>query len=135
MMRKILVVDDELSCCEMLRDFIASRGFEAVMASSGEEALKTYGQERPDMVLLDIRMPDMDGMETLRELRAMDPEAEVVMVTALHEKELGLEAMTQGAFDYVTKPIDCRYLDLVLKAKMIDIQGRPQARAKEPVRA
>lgn len=135
MMRKILVVDDELSCCEMLREFIASKGFETVVANSGEEALETYGQERPDLVLLDVRMPDMDGIETLRELKAMDPEAEVVMVTALHEKELGLEAMTQGAFDYVTKPIDCRYLDLVIKAKMIDLRGRPQVEAKESVSA
>jgi DNA-binding response OmpR family regulator len=135
MMRKVLVVDDEISCCEMLSDFLEARGFEPLVAFSGEEALEAYGQERPDLVLLDIRMPGKDGIETLREIKAMDPSAEVVMVTALHERELGLESIAQGAFDYVTKPIDCRYLDLVLKAKLVDLNGRPREAAKEPISA
>ncbi len=126
MLKKVLVVDDEPSCCEMLREFLAERGYHPVVANSGAEALVAYEQERPDVVLLDVLMPDKDGLETLRELKAMDPEAGVVMVTAVQEKQLALEAMTEGAFDYITKPIDCRYLDLVLKTKMVHISARPQ---------
>lgn len=135
MLRKVLVVDDELSSCEMLREFLMGQGYETLMALSGEEALETYERERPDLVLLDIRMPDKDGLETLRDIKALDPDADVVMVTALHEREMGLAAMVEGAFDYVTKPLDCRYLDLVLKAMKVEMKGRPRVEAKESVRA
>lgn len=135
MLKKVLVVDDELSSCEILREFLMDQGYETLMALSGDEALETYQRERPDLVLLDVRMPDKDGLETLREIKALDPDADVVMVTALHEREMGLKAMVEGAFDYVTKPLDCRYLDLVLKAMNVDMTARHRMEAKEGVRA
>jgi DNA-binding NtrC family response regulator len=114
----ILVVDDEPSVCKALCRLLVDKGYGVVEAHSGDEALAAYRQERPDVVLLDIRMPGKGGLETLRELKALDPEASVIMVTAVHEEEVALQAMANGAFDYVTKPIDHDYLELALATKL-----------------
>jgi DNA-binding NtrC family response regulator len=118
MSSKILVVDDEIFVCKMLRKFLIERGLRVVEAHNGEEAMEVFSRERPDVVLLDIRMPGKDGLETLAELKALDPEASVIMVTAVHEEELAKQAMAEGAFDYITKPIDPDYLELSLMTKL-----------------
>ena len=69
-------------------------------------------------MLLDIRMPGKDGLETLRELKALDPEASIIMVTAVHVEDIAKQAMAGGAFDYITKPIDPDYLELSLMTKL-----------------
>ncbi len=115
---KILVVDDERGVCRELRKFLEEKGYDVVEAYSGEEALEAYKQESPDVVLLDIRMPDKDGVETLHELKALDPDASVIMVTAVHEEDIAKQAMAEGAFDYITKPINSEYLDLSLMTKL-----------------
>ena len=118
MRSKILVVDDEIFVCTMLGKFLIERGFRVVEAHNGDEAMEVFGRERPDVVLLDIRMPGKDGLEVLREIRDLDPEASVIMVTAVHEEELAKQAMAEGAFDYITKPIDPDYLELSLMTKL-----------------
>ncbi len=115
---KILVVDDERSVCKELCRFLKGKGFSVVEAYSGDEALEAYKLESPDVVLLDIRMPGKDGVETLHELKALDPEASVIMVTAVHEEEIAKQAMVEGAFDYITKPIDRGYLEMALMTKL-----------------
>jgi DNA-binding NtrC family response regulator len=115
---KILVVDDEASVRKQLRKFLEGKDYRIVEASSGEEALAAYRQDQPEVVLLDIRMPGKDGLETLKELKAIDPEASVIMVTALHEEDLARQAMNDGAFEYITKPIDRNYLELALMTKL-----------------
>ena len=114
MAKKILLVDDEPDFCDALRDFLRIRGFEVAIALSGEEALPAYMQEKPDMVLLDIRMPGMDGLETLRELKVLDQRANVIMVTAIENDEFVKRAMAEGALDYITKPVDHYYLELIV---------------------
>ncbi len=117
MLKKVLIVDDEPDFCDALRDFLRSRGFEVAIALSGEEALRAYMQEKPDVVLLDIQMPGMDGLETLRELKALDQGANVIIVTAFGDDETIMRAMAEGALDYITKPVDHDYLVLALLTK------------------
>ncbi|MFQ5875170.1 MAG: response regulator, partial [Dehalococcoidia bacterium] len=111
MQYEVLVVDDDPSFCKVLRKFLVGKGYNVLEAHSGDEALDTYRQERPDLVLLDIRMPGKNGLETLRELMALDPKASVIMVTAVHEEWHAIQAMTEGAFEYITKPINFNYLE------------------------
>ena len=115
--KKVLIVDDEPDFCDALRDFLRSKGFKVAIALSGEEALRAYMQEKPDVVLLDIRMPGMDGLETLRELKVLDPGANAIMVTAIEDDEFVKRAMVEGALDYITKPVDHDYLVLALVTK------------------
>ena len=123
MTNKILVVDDEPDFREALREFLAEKGFSVMEANSCEEALEAYSQERPEVVLLDVIMPGKDGRETLRELKVFDPEVSVIMITALHEEDLALEAMADGAFDYITKPVNPDYLEIALMTKIGLIAG------------
>ncbi len=117
MLKKVLIVDDEPDFCDALRDFLRSRGFEVAIALSGEEALPAYMREKPDVVLLDIRMPGMDGLETLRELKVLDQGANVIMVTAIDDDEIVMQATAEGALDYIIKPVDHYYLVLALTSK------------------
>ena len=117
MLKKVLIVDDEPDFCDALRDFPRSKGFEVAIALSGEEALPAYMQEKPDVVLLDIQMPGMDGLETLQELKVLDQGANVIMVTAIEDDEIVMRAMAEGALDYIIKPVDLYYLVLGLTTK------------------
>jgi DNA-binding response OmpR family regulator len=117
MLKKVLIVDDEPDYCDALRDLLRSRGFEVAIALSGEEALPAYMQEKPDVVLLDIQMPGMDGLETLQELKVLDQGANVIMVTAIEDDEIVMRAMAEGALDYIIKPVDLYYLVLGLTTK------------------
>jgi DNA-binding response OmpR family regulator len=118
MATRVLVVDDEPSAVELLREFLTARGYEVITASDGPEALRTAKEERPHLVLLDIRMPKMDGLEVLRQLRQIDKEVGVIMVTAENEVEIGRKAMELGAFDYIVKPLDLPYLEQSLWYKL-----------------
>ena len=115
---KVLVVDDEVPVCKELRKFLEDKGYEVLEAYDGDQAVSLYSQERPDLVLLDVRMPGKSGLETLEELKALDPEASVIMVTAVRDSELALQAMKEGAFEYITKPINPEYLELAIETKL-----------------
>ena len=116
---KILVVDDEIAVCKQLRKFLESKGYSVVEAHSGDEALSVYKKERPDVVLLDIRMPRKDGLETLRELMVLDPKVKVIMVTAVLERELAGQADVEKALNYIAKPINLEHLELVLETQIV----------------
>ena len=118
MSSKILVVDDEKAVCKELRKFLEGKGYSVIEAYDGDEAVAKYTLERPDVVLLDIRMPGKDGVKTLHELKELDPDASVIMVTAVHEEDIAKQAMAEGAFDYITKPINREYLELALMTKL-----------------
>ncbi len=117
MLKKVLIVDDEPDFCDALRDILRIRGFEVAIALSGEEALPAYMRRKPDVVLLDIRMPGIDGLETLRELKVFDQGANVIIVTAFGDDETIMRAMAEGALDYIFKPVDHYYLVLGLTTK------------------
>ena len=103
---RILIVDDERAVRESLGSWFREAGYEVRTAASGAEAL-THVNGRPwDVFLLDVRMPGMDGLELQRRLREAQPDAAVVVMTAYASVETAVEAMKQGAFDYVVKPFD-----------------------------
>ncbi len=110
-MAKVLVVDDEPEAVELLTEFLSSKGYEVLTATSGEEALRRVKEERPHLVLLDIQMPKMNGLEVLRRIREIDPEMGVIMATGVNEEDVGRKALELGAFDYIVKPLDMKYLE------------------------
>ena len=118
MVKKILVVDDEPDFCEALRDFLESKGYVVAVVLSGEEALPAYMQENPDVVLLDIHMPGKTGLEILRELKAHDPEAAVIMLTTIVDEPFAKQARAEGGFEYITKPINPDYVYRALATAM-----------------
>lgn len=106
-MARILVVDDNAFMRNNLKTVLLTAGFEVVAeASDGVEALAAYRSETPDLVTMDITMPTMDGVQALKELRVLDPDARVVMVSAMGQEALVIEAITSGASDFVVKPFE-----------------------------
>ena len=103
-MAKILVVDDaafmRMRCSKLLTD----SGYEVVEAENGLDAIAKYKASKPDAVLLDITMPEMDGLTALKEIRKVDPEAKVAMVTAMGQQSMIMDAIKSGAKDFVVKP-------------------------------
>jgi DNA-binding response OmpR family regulator len=118
-MSRVLVVDDEPDAVELLTEFLTAKGYEVIAASNGEEALRRLQEDRPHLILLDVRMPKMDGLEVLRRAREIDQAVGIIMVTAVHEEETGRRALQMGAFDYITKPLDLKYLEQSLWYKMM----------------
>jgi len=118
MANKILVVDDEISICRGLCNFLVDKGHSVVEAHNGDEALAAYRQERPDVVLLDIRMPGKDGLEVLKDIGQQPHDALVIMTTAVDEATIAVEAMKLGAYDYLIKPIDSDKLYAALERAM-----------------
>ncbi len=127
---RILIVDDEQPVLEVLSEYFAGQGYEVKTAPSGAAALAAVQRARPDLVLLDVRMPGMDGMEVLRRLRAADGNLAVVMVTANEDVALARETLKIGAFDYVAKPFDFQYLDRVVAAGLLH-GGAPMMAASD----
>ncbi|MCX7982567.1 MAG: sigma-54 dependent transcriptional regulator [Syntrophales bacterium] len=111
---EILVVEDGKSQREMLRDFLAKEGYMVREAASGEEALDEVRAHYFDVVLLDYKMPGMDGMQVLKEVKRINQEIDVVIITAYGTIETAVEAMKAGALDYITKPVDFEELTLLL---------------------
>ncbi len=105
---RILVVDDERGMREVLSVLLEREGHAVTVASDGAEALEKYGGVRPDLVLVDVRMPKMDGIALLRALKGRDPGALVIVMTAYSTWDSAVEAMRLGAFDYFRKPFDNR---------------------------
>lgn len=106
-MRKILVVDDAKVIRMIIRQILTRHGFEiAGEAGNGREALEKYKELRPDAVTMDIVMPEVDGIQGLKEIIAFDKQAKVVMISAIDQRDALLEAIRQGAVDYVVKPFE-----------------------------
>jgi len=113
---RVLVVDNDMAMRRVLRGSLAAQGYLITEARSGEEALEEMGQRPADLVLLDVEMPGIGGMETCRRLRAIAPRAGVIMVTVCDSEEDKIRALEAGADDYVTKPFSFRELLARLRA-------------------
>ncbi len=129
-MSRILIIDDEPTVCWALEKYLRSRGHEAASVPSAEEGLERIAEAPPALVLLDVRLPGMDGLEALSAIRQGDAPPPVVVITAHGTMETAVEAMRRGAFDYLTKPIDLAQADDVLQralARLEPAQGVPAA--------
>ena len=115
---KILVVDDDPEVRMATRDFLSSKGYEVVVAEGGREAIRLIDASPPDVVLLDVLMPDIDGMETLKRIVATHPTMPVIMVTANADIEITSKVLQLGAADYVPKPFDLDYLDQAISIQL-----------------
>src|SRR5271165_3270620 len=104
MAHSILIVDDEALTLRTIGRALQAEGYEVISASSGEEALKTVAEEKPDLALLDVVLPGINGIEVLRQMRKTSPTTIVVMMSAYHLVDRAVEAMKLGAYDYLIKP-------------------------------
>src|SRR2546430_13364723 len=122
--RRILIVDDEPLIVEVLTEHF-KKDFDIETADNGADALGAILRQRPDVVLLDINMPRMNGVEVLKDIKQIDGSISVIMVTANEQVQLAAEALRSGAFGYVPKPFDFRYLAHML-APILDKPRGPK---------
>ena len=114
-MRKILLVDDEPNVLELLSVALEDEGYKILLANNGREALAHVRKEKPQVVLLDIRMPDMDGVEVLYQIKEINKAASVTMMTAYGAMDTVVKAIQLGAYDYLTKPLDLKKVKIVIR--------------------
>jgi DNA-binding NtrC family response regulator len=103
---KVLVVDNEQAFASTLADHLGQCEIEARSVYSGEEALASVPGFRPDVMIVDLQMPDMSGLEVLAQVKALDPTIEVILLTGNGSFDIGIASMQLGAFDYIIKPVD-----------------------------
>ena len=116
--KKVLIVDDTAFMRIMLRDIFSKNGYEVVgEAENGQVGVSKYRELSPDVVTMDITMPEMDGLEALKEIKSLDPKATVVMCSAMGQQSMVVEAIQNGAKDFIVKPFQPeRVLQAVEKA-------------------
>ena len=120
---KLLIVDDEAEICDFLKSFFEERNYEVKTAFSGQAALQVVEQFRPQVVLLDIKMPGIDGVQTLGTLKKKFPRIKVIMVTALETRDKIEECLRLGADNYITKPLSLEYLENDVREKIESLTG------------
>jgi len=118
-MQKLLVVDDEIDVCDFVKNFFEDRGFKVLYALNGTEAVSIVQRERPDLILLDIKMKGIDGIAALRQIREAFNAAKVIMVTALDDQDKVQESYKYGAMDYITKPLILENLEETVAKHLI----------------
>jgi len=107
---RILVIDDDQDVLEFLKSFFSNLGHETILTTNAKDGLKAVVVQQPDLVLLDIRLPDRDGIEVLKEIRDLDRQAQVAMITAFKDAEHVIEAFRLGALDCLLKPFNIDYI-------------------------
>lgn len=115
---RVLAVDDEPQIGAFITEYLTSLGYEVYYTDSGTSAIQFVKRIRPHIVLLDFRMDGIDGLTTLERIKAVDPTVNVIMVTAMQDEEVGRQALKLGAVDFISKPLDFKYLELTLKLKV-----------------
>ena len=119
----ILIVDDELEFLELMQNRLHKRGFSVITAGTGEGALEKVGQEQFDAMVLDVKMPGIDGIEVLRKVKAIRPELPVILLTGHASTEAALMGVESGAVDYLLKPVPIN--DLIMRLR--DIASRKES--------
>lgn len=129
---KVLIADDEVEFASTLVTRLQLRKFNTAMATSGAEALSAIERDQPDVLLLDLKMPDIDGLEVLAKLKQVYPAIQVIILTGHGSFETGQEGMKLGAYDYVMKPVDLNRLvekiEAAFKDKKTDANIKPAAK-------
>jgi len=121
---KILTVDDQMGIDSFFYEFFTARSYEVFNAQSGKEAIAIAKKEKPRIILLDINMRGMDGIETLKAIREFDKDAAIIMVTGVKDDDIVKQALDFGANDYITKPLSLEYLEKVVLLKFINSEIR-----------
>ncbi|MFO7569775.1 MAG: sigma-54 dependent transcriptional regulator [Smithellaceae bacterium] len=136
MMATILVIDDDASIVETLDLYLAEEGYTVRTALTGTDGLNKYVEEPSDVVILDIRLPDVDGFSVLEDLKEENENVKVIMITAFHDMETTINAMKGGAFDYIHKPINVDELDIAIKKalKSMEMEKKIDGLLMEPSR-
>jgi two-component system chemotaxis response regulator CheY len=119
-MPKVMIVDDSEFIRNRLAKLLGEHGYETIQAADGEQAVQAYPTTRPDVVLMDITMPRLNGMDALAQIRMTDPRARVIMLTALDQKLVAARAVHMGARDFLVKPVLPGKLLLVLNKTLKD---------------
>ena len=114
-MFKVLSIDDDRIILKLLDEFLRSEGYTSLTAKNGEEGLTIFKREKPQVVIVDVLMPDIDGLEVLKEVKGMDPEVEVIVMTGFGDMDMVIRALREGASDFLQKPIQIDVLKVALK--------------------
>ncbi|NQT32435.1 MAG: response regulator [Candidatus Omnitrophica bacterium] len=115
---KILVIDDEAEICDALKMFLTQKGYDVMATTSATEGIELVKTEKPKVILLDIRMPDMTGLEAIKKIREVDENVGIIMATAVVDEDIAKETIKLGASDYIIKPFDLDYLERSLLVKI-----------------
>lgn len=118
MKAKILVVDDEKVIRDTLEAFLKKKGYEVATASTAMEGIEKLKAESPKVILLDIRMPGLSGVEAIKKIREVDKDVGIIMATAVADEKIAQETIKLGASDYILKPFDLNYLEKSLIVKL-----------------
>ena len=124
-MPRILIVDDEQELVNFLAEEFKDRGLDVDTALNGLEAVESVMAKSPDIVLLDVRMPGMDGIAALKKFKDINPVLKVVMMTAFQDEKIMEQARALGAIDYIKKPVSLAYLDTVIMGEISSLLDPP----------
>ena len=130
MNKTILLADDEEDIRDVLSIYLSDMGYSVITAENGRQALEIFKKEKPAIVLSDIKMPAMDGIELLKEIKKREPETEVIMITGHGDLDLAIESLKLEACDFITKPINDDVFEIALKRSCEKIELREQIRAQ-----
>lgn len=128
-MEKILLIDDEETIVRVLARTLKSDGYPVVTAHSGEEGIRVFEKESPQIILTDIKMPGMDGLEVLKKIKEIQPEAEVIIITGHGDIDSAIESLQHGASDFINKPVKAEALSIALERAREKIDIRRQLKA------
>lgn len=120
--KKIMIIDDEKEICESMAAYLNENGYPTFYATNGAEGLRVIEKEGPRLLLLDIRMPNMDGTEVLRELNSRFPNLVVIIISGAQDAEMAKKVIELGVCEYVTKPVN---MDTLMKNYIVPILGPP----------
>ena len=121
----ILVVDDERSMREFLEIFLTKEGYQVTLANSGEEACQLLAKQEFDLLITDIKMKDTDGIDVLKKAKEVSPSSIVVMISAFATAETAVEAMQEGAYDYIPKPFKVKDMKKIVKSALRSKRSPP----------
>jgi DNA-binding NtrC family response regulator len=121
---RVLIADDDLYTRDILSRFLTSKGFDVHTAIDGRKALEAIAEFDPDIILLDIKMPEMDGVAVLRAIGERQLDCGVIMISGQADVDMARDTLTMGAADFIYKPFDLEYLETSLLAKLLAM-GRP----------
>lgn len=114
-MAKVLLVDDAMFMRNMLKQVVKQDGLEIIEAANGIEAVEKYLEHKPDLVFMDITMPDMDGITAVKEIKKINQSAKIVMCSAMGQQAMVIDAMQAGALDFIVKPFNNDKIESIIK--------------------